>query len=206
MNDEPVQITLVGRTSAWQQRLPAGSVDHSGHALQTSRGGRPLFASWLHHPGYGTLGAYLAGDASRQRRALRRGQWVQLVGLVRPFLAYALPDDPRSAVSHEMTPLLIEATQIARTADRHWQLLLPMLPTPLQARVLRTPSSARILPLVRWADAVYWRGSAMAPLLSVDWDTVRGVVTQLGGRRYLRYVLRLSAPATHARAGTELKG
>jgi hypothetical protein len=198
-DQEPVTITLVGRTSAWLQRLPAGPADRGIHPPRPARGDRSLIASWVHHQRYGTLGVYLAVKSDTHGQALTRGQWVQITGQIRPYLAYALPDDPRSTVANEMTPLLIEATQIDLVHGSQQQIPPPMLTSPRQARVLRIPpgSPRQIAPLAHWADAVYWRRDHASPVISVAWNTVRGVVTQLGDTRYLRYVLslRVASPA-----------
>ncbi|WP_129675978.1 hypothetical protein [Candidatus Chloroploca sp. Khr17] len=191
----PGTITLVGRTSAWQQRLPAGAADRGFRPPQPARGARPFYASWLHHPAYGTLGVALAPDAEGHGLALRRGQWVQLTGVVRPHFAVALPDDPRSAQAISLAPLLIDVTQV-RLVSRNDD-LPPLTVTPaLQVRVLppAPDSPTTLLPLASWADAVYWRSSATTATVSVAWNRVRGVVTPSGSLRYLRYVLSLDAP------------
>lgn len=187
-------ITLVGRTSAWQQRLPAGAANRGSRPLQPARGERLLLASWLHHPTYGTLGVYLAAEASADGQALSRGQWVQLRGIVRPYFAFALPDDPRSVVDPALTPLLVEATQV-RPVSRSEQLPALALTMPQSTRVL-PPAPGRptqLVPLAQWGDAVYWRPALAAPAVNVAWNTVRGVVTRFGQGRYLRYVLSLRA-------------
>lgn len=191
---ERATITLVGRTSAWLLRLPAGAADRGTRPPQPARGERLLRASWVHHPHYGTLGVYLAADAEAQSQALRRGQWVQISGVVRPSFAVALPDDPRSAVDVALAPLLVEAAQVL-PAPRSPEHPPPALAAPCHARVLPTPpgSLAAIVPLAQWSDAVYWRPGRATPAVSVAWNTVRGIVTRLGERRYLRYVLSLRA-------------
>ncbi len=189
---DPATITLVGRTSAWQQRLPAGAADRGSRPPQPARGERLLLASWLHHPGYGTLGVYLAAEVDTHSQALRRGQWVQLSGIVRPYFAFALPDDPRSALDPALAPLLVEVAQLL-PASRSEQLPPLVLTAPSHARVLPPApgSPAQLVPLAQWGDAVYWRATPATPAVSVAWNTVRGVVTRFGQDLYLRYVLSL---------------
>jgi hypothetical protein len=197
---DPATITLVGRTSAWQQRLPAGAADRGSRPPQPARGERLLLASWLHHPSYGTLGVYLAAEVDTHSQALRRGQWVQLCGIVRPYFAVALPDDPRSALDLTLAPLLVEVAQLL-PASRGDQPPPLVLAAPNHARVLPpSPGSpAQLVSLAQWGDAVYWRATPATPAVSVAWNTVRGVVTRFGQDRYLRYVLSLRATPLSAR-------
>jgi hypothetical protein len=187
-------ITLVGRSSAWQARLPAGPADRGRRPASPARGAQRLHACWLHHPAYGTLGVYLAAAVAQHGVALRRGQWLQLTGVVRPVFAAALPDDPRSAHAVNLAPLLVEVAQV-RLVQRS-DPLPPLVLTPaLQVRVLppAPDSPTTLLPLAHWADAVYWRRTATTATVSVAWNRVRGVVTPCGSLRYLRYVLSLDA-------------
>lgn len=197
---DPATITLVGRTSAWQQRLPAGAADRGFRPPQPARGERLLLASWLHHPGYGTLGVYLAAEVDTHSQALRRGQWVQLSGIVRPYFAVALPGDPRSALDPALAPLLVEVAQLL-PASRGDQPPPLVLEAPNHARVLPPApgSPAQLVPLAQWGDAVYWRATPATPAVIVAWNTVRGVVTRFGQDRYLRYVLSLRATPLSAR-------
>lgn len=193
-------ITLVGRTSAWQQRLPAGAADRGSRPPQPAHGARLLLASWLHHPSYGTLGIYLAAEVDTHSQALRRGQWVRLSGIVRPYFTFALPDDPRSALDPALSPLLVEVAQLL-PASRSEELPPLVLTAPSHARVLPpTPGSpAQLIPLAQWGDAIYWRATPATPAVIVAWNTVRGVVTRFGQDRYLRYVLSLRATPLSAR-------
>jgi hypothetical protein len=185
-------VTLVGRTSSWQQRLPAGAADRGGTHGPITRGASALLVSWLHHPSYGTLGIYLPAEATSGDLALPRRRWVQLTGYLRPALVWALAGDPRSAIDVALTPLLIEVATISPA--RRGQQRQPLLDVPLYARVRPAAGVMRALwPLARWRDAVYWPAQPMSTPVSVAWNTVRGVVTQLYGQRYLRYVLSLRA-------------
>ncbi|NTU78444.1 MAG: hypothetical protein HGA45_03430 [Chloroflexales bacterium] len=191
------QLTLIGRTSAWLPHLPAGPADRGAHPPRPASGARPLLVSWVHHRSYGTIGVYLAAAEAIQGTVLRRGQWLHITRRVQPCLAYALPDDPRSALALAYTPLLLEVTAI-RTVDRaRSQVPQPLLTIPRQARVLpaRPGGLGRLVPLAHWADAIYWHATGEAPAVNATWNAVRGVVTRLGAYRYLRYVLSWQAPS-----------
>jgi len=196
IDPDAAQLTLIGRTSAWLPHLPAGPADHGAQPPRPARGARPFLVSWVHHRSYGTLGVYLATAGDAQGIVLQRGQWLQITGVVRPCLAYALPDDPRSAIALEYTPLLLDVTAIRLASGSRRQVPLPLLETPRHVRVLRASpaGSGQLVPLARWADAVYWHATGGAPAVSATWNCVRGVVTQLGAYRYLRYVLSWRSP------------
>ena len=173
------QVTLVGRTSAWREHR---RVDDGGL----------LQVCWLHHRTYGTIGvaathATAFADVMRHRR-----EWVQVIGVVQPCLAYALPDDPRSATSDAYTPLLVEATSVQRLVELPPLLEPPCLSPAQSVRIAPGRRMARgsIAPVIGWADAVVWHEVHRPSAIFAQWNTFQGVVTRVGPQRYGRYVLR----------------
>ena len=178
MADGP-QLTLVGRSSAWREHR---RVD----------GGERLLVCWLHHRTYGTIGVVVNAATVLHGLTLLRREWVQVTGVVQPCLAYALPDDPRSAMSDAYTPLLMEASSVQRLGELPPLLKPPCLSSAQSVRVApgRRVAKGSITPVIGWADAVVWYEEHRAGAIFVQWNTVHGVVTGVGPQRYGRYVLR----------------
>lgn len=189
------QLTLVGRTSSWIVRAPVDQAGRGGR--DRSRGDdRPLLSTWLHGRGYGTIGVYLAADVDMGGVARLRGQWLEIVGSVRPCLVHAQSDDPRSADRPDYAPLFLEATVIRGARSSRGRSVRPRLSTPQQVRILpaRSAGPGFVAMLAQWPDTVYWQVGSRPPTVGAAWNTVRGVVTRIEPYRHLRYVLSLDLP------------
>lgn len=185
-----VELRLIGRSSSWFPRLPVDA-DSRGEAR---RGGKqPPLVTWLRGRGCGAIGVYLGAEVTLSSGERARDQWLEVAGRVRPRLVHALPDDPRSARSPDVTLLFLEVTKLSRTEHRR-QRERPRLTSPQQARLL---PAYRVGPgfvagLTQWPDIIYWQLGERPSATGAAWNTVRGVVTAVDDTRYLRYVLSLS--------------
>jgi hypothetical protein len=185
-----VELRLIGRSSSWFPRLPI-EVDSR---RQARRGSEQLrLVTWLRGRGCGSIGVYLGAEVTLSSGERARDQWLEVVGHVRPRLVHALPDDPRSAHSPDVTLLFLEVTKLSPTEHRR-QRERPRLTSPQQARLL---PAYRIGPgfvagLTQWPDIIYWQLGERPPATGAAWNTVRGVVTAVDDTRYLRYVLSLN--------------
>ena len=172
------QLTLIGRTSTWREHR---RVDD----------GERLGVCSLHHHTYGTIGVAATSATAFSDVMCHRREWVQVIGVVRPCLAYALPDDPRSATSDAYTPLLVAATSVQRLAELPLLIEPPCLSPVQSVRVApgRRVARGSIAPVIGWADAVVWQAEHQPAAIFAQWNTVQGVVTRVGPQRYGRYVL-----------------
>lgn len=195
-------IALTGRTSAWQRRVPAGSAEQALHREPRPEREAPrLLSTWLHHSAYGMIGVYVPESQAdhwerERRRLLVRSQWVHLTGIVRPYYAVALPDDPRSSQHPTLCPLAVEIIQLEPAPQRH-RLAPQVVARPCVSRILPrgAASTPHLLPLAQWPDAVYWGGMREAPMVNITWNTIRGIVTAVDGIRFMRYVVAETANA-----------
>jgi hypothetical protein len=182
------QLTLVGRTTAWGTRLPVAP-GRQGRGANNA-GARPPLAVWLRGRGCGTIGAYLEAGGSLGGIVPARNQWIEVVGHIRPRLVHALPDDPRVASAPDCTLLLLEARMVRPAASQR-QDQRPCLTAPQSVRLLPAYAAGpgSIATLAQWPDMVFWQRGGRPSAVSASWNTVRGVVTNLGRLRLLRYVL-----------------
>ncbi len=189
MDDPPATITLIGRSSAWGLRVSASQPRQWGQA--TPPDPSRVVIAWLHHRSYGTLGIYLAEHASDLRLLPPPRQWLRVCGQLQPWRVYAQPDDPRSAVDPDLTPLalmisemtLVERADLALTG-------VPLLRRPQHVRLLTGRCCGRgvIAPVAQQPDLSYWTTAGTPPTIAT-WNRIVGVVSSLGATRYLRYVL-----------------
>lgn len=195
-------IALTGRTSAWQRRVPAGSAEQAlSREPRPEREAPRLLSTWLHHPAYGMIGVYLPESRAAHwerdhRRLFERSQWIHLTGIVRPYYAVALVDDPRSAHHPTLCPFAVEVMQIDSAPQRH-RLPPQVVARPCISRILPrgAASTPHLLPLAQWPDAVYWGGMRETPMVNITWNTMRGIVTTVKHMRFLRYVVANTAHA-----------
>lgn len=192
-----VAITLTGRCSTWLWRVPAGAADRG--IRPPARGTPSLLSSWLHHPAYGMLGVYLTPSLAdavpsdpRLQACLARNRRIHGIGILRPYLAGALADDPRATGEPLLTPLVIELTAITMLTSTQAQTTAPVIVHGERSdRIVGLAGRplTELIPLAHWPDAVYWHTSGPPPTAIATWNRIRGVTTVLGPHRYIRYVL-----------------
>lgn len=181
----------MGKTSAWQQRLCRDSRGEQ-HERTGQAAVQSIAAAWLHHRTFGTIGVYLPEASEPVALRLRRGQWLRVVGVVRPRQVGALRDDPRSIVAPGDTPLLLavmELTLLEQSPER-WP-DLPQIPSPQRVRVgsPRQLSGGLVADVLPHGDLLHWTPHGTLQERFRDWNCVYGLVTRLAERRFLRYVL-----------------
>lgn len=184
-------LTLTGKASAWQRRLCRDApVNGRGRVSQAVT--RDVVAAWVHHRTFGTIGVYLSGRVEVAAPGLRRGQWLQITGTVRPLLVAALRDDPRSVLAPGDAPLLLAVTELVvlEGAPERWP-ELPQLVAPQRVRVgsPRLLSDGLVADVLPYGDLLHWTAHGTPQERFRDWNCVYGLVSRLGGHRFLRYLL-----------------
>jgi hypothetical protein len=194
VDDPSATITLIGRSSAWGLRVSALQPRQWAQRQATLHDSSRVVMAWLHHRSYGTLGVYLAEHASDLRLLPPPRQWLRVRGQFQPWRVHAQPDDPRSAVDPDLTPLALvvsDLTLVERADLVHAR--GPLLLRPQHVRLLTGRRCGRgvIAPVAQQPDLSYWKTVGTPPAIAT-WNRIVGVVSSLGTTRYLRYVLSAS--------------
>lgn len=175
------EITLIGRTSAWQWRTTTHSLRRAPDQQAS------VLATWVHHRSIGTIGVFLRNPNEIRGIRLERNQWCTIAAIVHPVTVFALADDPRSAYTPDQAPLFLEIVGITHIEHGEAGRYQAQLTAPQHVRVASTRQQH--LAQTYWPDAVYWQRDQPIRAVCCTWNSVRGVISTLGGQRYLRYVL-----------------
>jgi hypothetical protein len=170
-----ITLTLLGHLSTWNVRMRA---DAPG----------ALWVAWVRHATHGLLGVYVLPKPARMRAALPEQTWVRIQGLFRPVTVVARTDaDPRCERDAAHTPLLVHATSVT-VCDR----AVPLPPSDVrhvQVRAGRWIGGGYLAPTRHLADVACFTPTNPANRAILEWRRPYGVITRVGTRRYLRYVL-----------------
>lgn len=174
-----ITVQLAGRVGSWHPRRVADAA-------------RTVWVTWLQAPRHGTIGVYVRakpGAAFGLAETLLNGAWVLVRGLLRPLHVFAHGDDPRLFGNSELAPLLVHVVSVTRFRRRDPSPPVVDQSATLLVRSGRPIGAGLLSPAAHLADVYHLSAAGPSAGTLRRWSTLRGVVAEVGGCRYLRYVL-----------------